>query len=144
MAFIVAARLDALRGAGHLVRIVDRVELGARLPEAQLDELCAGLDRECAELGAVFVPAIPTAAFEPSPWLGFLVAAHSARTLDAAETLVRARTLAGGGCSARANRCREHGPPGPGQSSTSKGFGGLAMTYAATTTPAIIRGMLKV
>ncbi|WP_406365322.1 GNAT family N-acetyltransferase [Streptomyces sp. NBC_01546] len=97
VAFMVAARLDALRGAGHLVRIVDRVELGARLPEAQLDELCAGLDRECAELGAVFVPAIPTAAFEPSPWLGFLVAAHSARTLDAAEALVRARTLAGGG-----------------------------------------------
>lgn len=34
IAFMVAARLDALRGAGHLVRIVDRVELGARLPPA--------------------------------------------------------------------------------------------------------------
>ncbi|MFD6971878.1 GNAT family N-acetyltransferase [Streptomyces sp. NPDC059949] len=96
VAFMVAARLDALRGAGHLVRIADRVELGARLPEAQLDELCATLTRGCAELGAVFVPAIPTAAFEPAPWLGVLVAARSREVLDAAEALVRAEALAVG------------------------------------------------
>lgn len=96
VAFMVAARLDALRGAGHLVRIVDWVELGARLPDAQLDELCAALDRDCAELGAVFVPAIPTAAFDPQPWLGVLVAARSREVLDAAEALVRARALAVG------------------------------------------------
>lgn len=93
VAFMVAARLDALRGAGHLVRIVDRVELGARLPDAQLDELCGALARGCAELGAVFVPAIPTAAFDPQPWLGVLVAAHSREVLDAAEALVRAEAL---------------------------------------------------
>ncbi|MFJ4775888.1 GNAT family N-acetyltransferase [Streptomyces sp. NPDC088762] len=96
IAFMVAARLDALRGAGHLVRIVDRVELGARLPEAQLDELCAVMARGCAELGAVFVPAIPTAAFDPAPWLGVLVAAHSRPALDAAEALVRAEAAAVG------------------------------------------------
>ncbi|MFE9933798.1 GNAT family N-acetyltransferase [Streptomyces sp. NPDC005533] len=96
VAFMVAARLDVLRGAGHLVRIADRVELGARLPEAQLDELCAGLARGCAELGAVFVPAIPTGAFEPEPWLGVLVAAHDRDTVDAAETLVRAAARAAG------------------------------------------------
>ncbi|MFG2981992.1 GNAT family N-acetyltransferase [Streptomyces sp. NPDC048258] len=96
IAFMVAARLDALRGAGHLVRIADRVELGARLPEAQLDELCAALARDCAELGAVFVPAIPTGAFDPAPWLGVLVGAHSREVLDAAEALVRARALAVG------------------------------------------------
>ncbi|WP_301363914.1 GNAT family N-acetyltransferase [Streptomyces xanthophaeus] len=96
IAFMVAARLDALRGAGHLVRIADRVELGARLPEAQLDELCAALVRGCAELGAVFVPAIPTGAFEPAPWLGVLVAARSREVLDAAESLVRAEALAVG------------------------------------------------
>ncbi|MFF3090801.1 GNAT family N-acetyltransferase [Streptomyces nojiriensis] len=96
IAFMVAARLDALRGAGHLVRIADRVELGARLPEAQLDEWCAALVRGCAELGAVFVPAIPTAAFEPAPWLGVLVAARSREVLDAAEALVRAEALAVG------------------------------------------------
>ncbi|MGW7452710.1 GNAT family N-acetyltransferase [Streptomyces sp. NPDC054787] len=96
IAFMVAARLDALRGAGHLVRIADRVELGARLPEAQLDELCAELARGCAALGAVFVPAIPTGAFEPLPWLGVLVAARSTEVLDAAEALVRAGALAVG------------------------------------------------
>ncbi|WP_063831358.1 GNAT family N-acetyltransferase [Streptomyces sp. NRRL F-2664] len=96
IAFMVAARLDALRGAGHLVRIADRVELGARLPEAQLDELCADLARGCAELGAVFVPAIPTGAFEPAPWLGVLVAARSLAVLDAAEALVRSGAAAVG------------------------------------------------
>ncbi|MFC9586589.1 GNAT family N-acetyltransferase [Streptomyces yangpuensis] len=96
IAFMVAARLDALRGAGHLVRIADRVELGARLPEAQADELCADLARACAEIGAVFVPAIPTGAFDPAPWLGVLVAAHSPETLDAAEALVRSRAAAVG------------------------------------------------
>ncbi|WP_073908180.1 GNAT family N-acetyltransferase [Streptomyces sp. CB00455] len=96
VAFLVAARLDVLRGAGHLVRIADRVELGARLPEAQLDELCEGLARECAEMGAVFVPAIPTAAFDPAPWIAVLVAAHGREVLDAAEALIRARVLAVG------------------------------------------------
>ncbi|MFD5490487.1 GNAT family N-acetyltransferase [Streptomyces virginiae] len=96
IAFMVAARLDALRGSGHLVRIADRVELGARLPEAQLDELCADLARGCAELGAVFVPAIPTGAFDPAPWLGVLVAARSLETLDAAEELVRSEAAAVG------------------------------------------------
>lgn len=96
VAFMVAARLDELRGGGHFVRIADRVELGARLPDARFDELCAELVRDCADLGAVFVPAIPTAAFEPAPWLGVLVAAHSLEVLDAAEALVRERALACG------------------------------------------------
>ncbi|MFF9978305.1 GNAT family N-acetyltransferase [Streptomyces erythrochromogenes] len=96
IAFMVAARLDALRGAGHLVRIADRVELGARLPEAQLDELCADLARACADRGAVFVPAIPTGAFDPAPWLGVLVAAHSLEALDAAEAVVRSGAAAVG------------------------------------------------
>ncbi|MEV7169658.1 GNAT family N-acetyltransferase [Streptomyces sp. NPDC093224] len=96
VAFMVAARLDVLRGAGHLVRVADRVELGARLPEAQLEELWARLDRGCAELGAVFVPAVPTGAFEPSPWMGVLVAARSREVLDAAERLVRSGARAVG------------------------------------------------
>ncbi|MGR4878476.1 GNAT family N-acetyltransferase [Streptomyces sp. LARHCF249] len=120
IAFMVAARLDALRGAGHLVRVVDRVELGARLPDAQLDELCDALAEGCAELGAVFVPAIPTAAFDPQPWLGVLVAARSPEVLDAAEALVRARALAVGA---------EFGAaPEPDQSSVSKWEAGLRAT----------------
>ncbi|MGW0392699.1 GNAT family N-acetyltransferase [Streptomyces sp. NPDC003042] len=117
IAFMVAARLDALRGAGHLVRIADRVELGARLPDAQLEELCAALARGCSELGAVFVPAIPTGAFDPAPWLGVLVAAHSAEVLDAAEALVRARAGALGEMFGD--------PPRPDQSSKSNGEAGL-------------------
>ncbi|MEV6353152.1 GNAT family N-acetyltransferase [Streptomyces hydrogenans] len=96
VAFMVAARLDELRGAGHFVRIVDRAELGARLPEARFDELCDDLARGCAELGAVFLPAIPTGAFAPAPWFGFLVAAHHLEVLDAAEALVRAAALSTG------------------------------------------------
>nr|WSX48275.1 GNAT family N-acetyltransferase [Streptomyces sp. NBC_00974] len=96
VAFMVAARLDELRGAGHLVRICDRVELGARLPEASFDAFCERLARQCTELDAVFVPAIPTAAFEPAPWMGVLVAATGMRALDAAERLVRAQALSVG------------------------------------------------
>lgn len=75
---------------------MDRVELGARLPEALAGELCAALARGCAALGAVFVPAIPTAAFDPVPWLGVLVAAHTREAVDAAEALVRAEAAAVG------------------------------------------------
>ncbi|MET9700254.1 GNAT family N-acetyltransferase [Streptomyces sp. NPDC006529] len=95
-AFVVKARLDEVRGGDHVVRIMDRVELGARLPEALAGELCAALARGCAALGAVFVPAIPTAAFDPGPWLGALVAAHTREAVDAAEALVRAEAAAVG------------------------------------------------
>ncbi|MCX5380683.1 GNAT family N-acetyltransferase [Streptomyces sp. NBC_00091] len=133
-AFMVAARLDELRGAGHLVRIADRVELGARLPDAQLEEVCADLARGCAELGAVFVPAIPTGAFDPAPWLGILVAARGAGALDAAEALVRERALAAGAGfggefgaepGAEAGVGRAPGAARGGQSSKSKGLAGF-------------------
>ncbi|MFE5767824.1 GNAT family N-acetyltransferase [Streptomyces sp. NPDC056485] len=126
IAFMVAARLDALRGAGHFVRIADRVELGARLPDAALDELCEVLERGCAELGAVFLPAIPTAAFDPAPWLGVLVAAHSGEALDAAEALVRAEALAVGAAFSGGQRAEV--PSRWPASSKSKGEGGFRVT----------------
>ncbi|MFJ7154053.1 GNAT family N-acetyltransferase [Streptomyces sp. NPDC101118] len=89
VAFMVGARLDELRGAGHLVRIVDRVPLGARLPDAGLAEHVAALTAGCAELGVLLLPAVPTAAFAPSPYLGVLLASHSRPSLDAADALVR-------------------------------------------------------
>ncbi|MFK0218221.1 GNAT family N-acetyltransferase [Streptomyces vinaceus] len=122
IAFMVAARLDELRGAGHFVRIADRVELGARLPEAALDELCEVLERGCARLGAVFLPAIPTGAFEPAPWLGVLVAAYSRRALDAAEALVRAEALAVGAAFSGGQPAEEPRSPA---SSKSNGEGGF-------------------
>ncbi|MFJ3914080.1 GNAT family N-acetyltransferase [Streptomyces vinaceus] len=126
IAFMVAARLDELRGAGHFVRITDRVELGARLPETALDELCEVLERGCARLGAVFLPAIPTGAFDPAPWLGVLVAAYSRQALDAAEALVRAEALAVGAAFAEGQRA--DGPPRSSAASKSNGEGGFRVT----------------
>ncbi|MFD9568626.1 GNAT family N-acetyltransferase [Streptomyces sp. NPDC059982] len=120
-AFMVAARLNELRGAGHLVRIVDRVELGARLPEAPLDQLCADLAAACAAAGAVFLPAIVTGAFDPAPWLGVMVAARDAAGLEAAEALVRAGARAAGADFGGFGDCGDFTGAGGRQSSKSKG-----------------------
>lgn len=88
-AFMVKARLDETRGGDHLVRAVDYVPLGARLPEQELTAFLGELVERCAPSGAVLVPAIPTAAFDPAPYLGVLLAARTAERLDAAEALVR-------------------------------------------------------
>ncbi|MEV8533584.1 GNAT family N-acetyltransferase [Streptomyces sp. NPDC051211] len=89
IAFMVAARLDEVRGGRHVVRMVDRVELGARLPGPALTEFLQHLSRSCTAFDAVFLPAIPTAAFDPAPFLGVLLGAHSVAAVDAAESLVR-------------------------------------------------------
>ncbi|WP_371675208.1 GNAT family N-acetyltransferase [Streptomyces sp. NBC_01276] len=149
VAFMVAARLDVLRGAGHLVRIVDRVELGARLPEGQVELLCADLAQACAGSGAVFVPAIVTGAFDPAPWIGVLLAARDGGALDAAEALVRAGALAVGAGFADFSDAADRAVARPGrhpsgQSSKSKGERGLRSRWQATIRPAIISGTLKV
>jgi N-acetylglutamate synthase-like GNAT family acetyltransferase len=92
-AFMIKARLDDIRGGDHVVRTVDQVPLGARLPDEELVALLRRLSRRCAEIGAVLVPTIPTAAFEPAPYLGVALAAHTPDRLDAAEALVRAAAL---------------------------------------------------
>ncbi|MEV7520141.1 GNAT family N-acetyltransferase [Streptomyces sp. NPDC091371] len=91
VAFMVRTRLDELRGGAHLVRVMDRVELGARLPEVQLERLLTTMTDGCAALGAQFLPAIATAAFDPAPWLGAVVAARTAEALAEAGQLVRTR-----------------------------------------------------
>lgn len=88
-AFMVKARLDETRGGQHLVRTVDHVPLAARLPDAELIAWLRELTARCAALGAVLVPSIPTAAFDPAPFVGVLLAARTADRLDAAEALVR-------------------------------------------------------
>jgi hypothetical protein len=90
VAFMIKSRLDAIRGGDHVVRTVDQVPLGARLPDELLVALLGRLDRRCAEIGAVAVPTIPTAAFEPAPYLGIALAAHTLDEVDAAEALVHA------------------------------------------------------
>ncbi|WP_230424249.1 GNAT family N-acetyltransferase [Streptomyces radicis] len=98
VAFMVKARLDELRGAddGFVVRAMDRLELGARLPDGELLDWLGTLTTRCRAVDAVCVPSIATAAFEPSPWLGVVLAARSKHRLLRAESLVRtaARELA--------------------------------------------------
>lgn len=89
VAFMVKARLDEIRGTGHLVRTVDRIPLGARLPVRELNGLLRELTLRCAGIDAVLVPSIPTAAFDPWPYVGVVLAAHTLERLDAAEALVR-------------------------------------------------------
>ncbi|MGW1506054.1 GNAT family N-acetyltransferase [Streptomyces mirabilis] len=90
VAFMVKARLDEIRGGDHLVRTVDYIPLGARLPGPELSVLLRETAKRCAGIDAVLVPSIPTAAFEPAPRLGVVLAAHTRERLDAAEALVRA------------------------------------------------------
>ncbi|MEV7415525.1 GNAT family N-acetyltransferase [Streptomyces sp. NPDC089919] len=94
VAFMVKARLDRLRGAGHLVRIVDRVPLGARLAEAELVAFLDRLGAACAALDALLIPAVPTAARAPAPYLGVLLAAYTWAALEAADALVRREAAA--------------------------------------------------
>ncbi|MGW6457884.1 GNAT family N-acetyltransferase [Streptomyces sp. NPDC055078] len=89
-AFMVKLRLDETRGGGHLVRSLDRVPLGARLPDAELIAFLRELTGTCAGIDAVLVPSIPTAAYEPDPYIGVILAARTADRLDAAGALVRA------------------------------------------------------
>ncbi|MFE2495764.1 GNAT family N-acetyltransferase [Streptomyces scopuliridis] len=89
VAFMVKARLDETRGGDHLVRSLDHIPLGARLPNTELIAWLKELTGRCTGIGAVLVPSIPTAAFDPAPFLGVLLAARAPDRLDAAEALVR-------------------------------------------------------
>ncbi|MFE4946967.1 GNAT family N-acetyltransferase [Streptomyces sp. NPDC056641] len=89
VAFMVKARLDETRSGDHLVRSLDHIALGARLPDTGLIAWLEELTGRCAGIGAVLVPSIPTAAFDPAPFLGVVLAARTADCLDAAEALVR-------------------------------------------------------
>ncbi|MCP3818252.1 hypothetical protein NLX86_09025 [Streptomyces sp. A3M-1-3] len=66
------------------------MELGARLPDALLYDFLEDLTGRCAALDTVLIPAIVTAAYDPAPHLGVLLAAQDSAALEAAEALVRA------------------------------------------------------
>ncbi len=89
VAFTLKARLDALRGGAHLVRTVDQLRLGARLPPAFLREHLGEIRDACRECGVTVLLTIPTAAFEPDPYVGMAFAARTADALDRAEALAR-------------------------------------------------------
>lgn len=88
-AFHIQAALDRSPGGRHVVRTVDQVPLGARLPPAALREHVDRLTSECRGLGATLLVTIPTAAFDAAPYLGVAVAARTAQAVTGAETAVR-------------------------------------------------------
>ncbi|MFE6054430.1 hypothetical protein ACFQ6N_27060 [Kitasatospora sp. NPDC056446] len=90
VAFVLAARLDRVRGPGHLVRTLDGMPLGARLAPAALHDHLERLRPRCARLGVTLLPLIPTACQEPEPVVGLALAGPDAEGLDAAEALVAA------------------------------------------------------
>ncbi|WP_309246816.1 GNAT family N-acetyltransferase [Streptomyces somaliensis] len=96
-AFVLRARLDRVRGGSHLVRTLDCLPLGARLPGRALLEHLDDLARRCAALGAVLLTTIPTAGADPAPYVGVALAARSRQALDEAEALVRFANGALGG-----------------------------------------------
>ncbi|GGW50030.1 GNAT family N-acetyltransferase [Streptomyces xantholiticus] len=89
VAFVLQARLDRVRGGRHLVRTLDCLPLGARLPAPALLEHLDGLARRCRAQGAVLLATIPTASLDPVPYVGVALAARSRQALDEAEALVR-------------------------------------------------------
>ncbi|QDY79774.1 GNAT family N-acetyltransferase [Streptomyces qinzhouensis] len=92
VAFIIRQRLAENRGpaAARFVRTLDRVPLGARLPDAELLGFLERLTARCATIGTVVVPVIPSAAHDPVPFLGLAVAAPSPDHLAAVDALVHA------------------------------------------------------
>jgi biotin carboxylase len=89
VAFMIQARIDRVSGGRHLVRTLDHLPLGARLPPAALSEHLGRVARQCRSLGATLLPTVPTASFEPSPYVGVALAARTQEDLDAAESAVR-------------------------------------------------------
>jgi hypothetical protein len=94
VAFMIKARLDRVRGGDHLVRTLDELPLGARMPEDVLFQHVQQLNRRCSPLGATVLPILPSTGFEPFPTLGVAIAALSAEILDAAESVIRAANAA--------------------------------------------------
>ncbi|MFB7128460.1 hypothetical protein [Kitasatospora sp. NPDC056273] len=90
VALVLRARLDAVRGPGHLVRTLDAMPLGARLDQAALHDHLERLRPRCARLGVTLLPLIPTASREPEPFVGLALAGPDTESLDAAEALVAA------------------------------------------------------
>lgn len=88
-AFHIQAAVDRRHGGRHIVRTLDCLPLGARLPAAAFRAHVGDLVRQCQSVGARLLVTIPTAAFDPAPYLGVAIAARTAVAVAAAEAVVR-------------------------------------------------------
>ncbi|MFD0278853.1 hypothetical protein ACFVHB_33770 [Kitasatospora sp. NPDC127111] len=103
IAFVLRARLDQVRGPGHLVRTLDGMPLGARLSQEALYDHLDRLRPRCARLGVTLLPLVVTAGYEPEPAVGLALAAraaadgapNAAEAADAAQALDAAEALVG-------------------------------------------------
>lgn len=94
VAFMIQARLTEIHGGSFCVRTLDCLPLGARLPPAALFEHLGRVARECRSLGATLLPTVPTASFDPYPYVGVALAARTPEALDAAQEAVAAANRA--------------------------------------------------
>ncbi|MBM9506847.1 GNAT family N-acetyltransferase [Streptomyces sp. KK5PA1] len=94
VAFVIQARLAQIHGGSFWVRTLDRLPLGARLPSAALFEHLGRVARECRSFGATLLPTVPTASFDPYPYVGVALAARTPEALDAAQAAVVAANRA--------------------------------------------------
>ncbi|MFD9597715.1 hypothetical protein ACFWA9_33855 [Kitasatospora sp. NPDC059973] len=90
IAFVLRARLDLVRGPGHLVRTLDALPLGARISQEALHDHLDRLRPRCARLGVTVLPLVATAGYEPEPAVGLALAAREAEALEAAQALIGA------------------------------------------------------
>ncbi|MGV9264275.1 hypothetical protein ACWDRR_06370 [Kitasatospora sp. NPDC003701] len=90
IAFVLQARLDAVRGPGHHVRTLDALPLGARISQEALHDHLDRLRPRCARLGVTVLPLVPTAGYEAQPAVGLALAARGVEALDAAQALIGA------------------------------------------------------
>ncbi|MEV6071424.1 GNAT family N-acetyltransferase [Nocardia sp. NPDC052001] len=89
--FHIRNTLDRLHGGRHFVRTLDCLRIGARLPDPALRAHVGGLVESCRALGVTLLVTIPTAAFDPAPYLGIALAGRSLEAIGAAEAEVNRR-----------------------------------------------------
>ncbi|MFI6850272.1 hypothetical protein OG535_03765 [Kitasatospora sp. NBC_00085] len=95
IAFVLRARLDRVRGPGHVIRTLDGMPLGARLSQEALHDHLDRLRPRCTALGVTLLPLVVTAGYEPEPVVGLALAARGAGTPGAVEALDAAQALVG-------------------------------------------------
>lgn len=89
VAWHVQVALDQRWGGSHVVRTLDLLPLGARLPGKAFQAHVALLEQRCRSVGARLLVTIASAAFDPAPYLAVALAGRTVAVVDAAENAVR-------------------------------------------------------
>jgi hypothetical protein len=87
-AFHIQATLDQQHGGTHVVRTMDCLPLGARLPDTALRTHVHEIVDRCRTLGATLIVTIPTAAADPAPYIGVAIAARTSVMVTTAQRVI--------------------------------------------------------